>query len=440
MLTGSSSTDLPRVKHVTFRQWVGGREIEHLSTNDGALPLAFQRWRNFKEAFAPELVGRALEETSAALGRTVSNCIDPFGGSGTTALSCQFLGIKPYTIEVNPFLCDLIMAKVTTYDIDSLIADFDRVIKNGGRRTRARPLAEAPDTFVEPGVDGRFIFYYSVAERLSLIARRITGISSIANQRLLRVLLGSIAVECSNVIVSGKGRRYRSGWMDTSKDAEYVDVQFREAFLQAIYDIQRYRNRPSLEADVHLGDARERIPTRRKFDMSVFSPPYPNSFDYTDVYNVELWVCGYLKSATDNRLLRNSTLRSHVQILRSYDGLSRLDSETLSETYSALAETRKNLWNKHIPEMVHAYFYDMVKIMDGISSCLRDGALCFIVVGDSRYGSVTVPVAQILQDLAVGKQLEVISTKPYRSMRASPQQGGRKELLETLVTFRRTPR
>ena len=35
---------------------------------------------------------------------------DPFGGSGTSALTCQFLGIQPVTIEVNPFLADLIAA------------------------------------------------------------------------------------------------------------------------------------------------------------------------------------------------------------------------------------------------------------------------------------------------------------------------------------------
>ena len=32
-------------------------------------------------------------------------------------------------------------------------------------------------------------------------------------------------------------------------------------------------------------------------DLAVFSPPYPNSFDYTDVYNVELWAMGYLRNS-----------------------------------------------------------------------------------------------------------------------------------------------
>jgi DNA modification methylase len=70
--------------------------------NGYSATIAFQGWRNFKEAFAPELVERAINETGK-----VRHVIDPFGGSGTTALAAQFLGAKPTTIEVNPFLADL---------------------------------------------------------------------------------------------------------------------------------------------------------------------------------------------------------------------------------------------------------------------------------------------------------------------------------------------
>src|SRR4051812_10193402 len=95
----------------SFGDWLNGRRLIHLSTNAGAGDVAFQRWRHFKEAFAPELVARAYIETSQSLGRPVKTCIDPFGGSGTTSLACQFLGVHPTTIEVNPYLADLIEAK-----------------------------------------------------------------------------------------------------------------------------------------------------------------------------------------------------------------------------------------------------------------------------------------------------------------------------------------
>ena len=59
-----------------------------------------------------------------------------------------------------------------------------------------------------------------------------------------------------------------------------------------------------------------------------------------------------------------------------------------------------------------------------------------MVVGDSRYAGVDVPVAAVLTEEAADLGFEVLGSEPCRSMRASPQQGGRAELAETLLTFR----
>src|SRR5688572_22616815 len=83
-----------------FDRWTKGRTIRSVGTNAGAAELPFQNWRRFKEAFAPELIREAVEASRIP----VKNCLDPFGGSGTTALACQFLGVEPVTVEVNPFL------------------------------------------------------------------------------------------------------------------------------------------------------------------------------------------------------------------------------------------------------------------------------------------------------------------------------------------------
>src|SRR5215204_2560427 len=96
-----------------IQDWTAGREILTLGTNAGSKILPFQWWYRFKESFAPELVEKAVAESSIQVNR----CVDPFGGSGTVALASQFLGIESTTIEVNPFLTDLIQAKLSRYDI-----------------------------------------------------------------------------------------------------------------------------------------------------------------------------------------------------------------------------------------------------------------------------------------------------------------------------------
>ena len=137
--------------HVRFRDWTGDRSNPTVGTNAGSPPLPFQRWRRFKEAFAPELVERALSETSGA----VHHIADPFGGSGTTALAAQFLGIRPTTIEVNPFLADLIEAKITPLVFDAAASAFGRVVERVARGCAPKhpSFAGAPPTFVEPGLD-----------------------------------------------------------------------------------------------------------------------------------------------------------------------------------------------------------------------------------------------------------------------------------------------
>jgi hypothetical protein len=128
---GPYKNELPRV---TFADWTQGRIVPFWGTNAGADVLPFQSWRHFKEAFAPELIARAVKESAIP----VKRCIDPFGGSGTTALSAQFLGVECATVEVNPFLADLIEAKLTTYNPDLLAADLRQVVATAHERFAKR--------------------------------------------------------------------------------------------------------------------------------------------------------------------------------------------------------------------------------------------------------------------------------------------------------------
>ena len=431
-------TDLcePLDANVSFADWLEGRRPAHLSTNAGAGEVAFQGWRNFKEAFAPELIAQAVEETEIALGRPLSSCVDPFGGSGTTALASQFLGIRPVTIEVNPYLADLIEAKLTTYDVEQLIVDFKTVVEGEISADYATPFAGAPATFVEPGVGGRYLFSKAVALRLASLRDRIARIGNETSRRLMRVLLGAVALPVSNVIVSGKGRRYRRGWASREALPEQVEQLFIDATVRAIYEIRRYEKRKARAYSLLRGDARKLTPQDGQFDLAVFSPPYPNSFDYTDVYNVELWVCGYLNCSADNRRLRLSTIRSHVQIARPFDA-PELGSTTLTSVVERLETVRSNLWNRHIPSMVSAYFADMCVIIERLQKSLVPGGRVYMVVGDSRYAGVQVPVATILNELSLQRGFTIAGEEPFRSMRASPQQGGRPELKETLLTLTR---
>ena len=419
--------------HVSFQNWIRQRELVSVGTNAGAEVLPFQTWHHFKEAFAPELVARAVRESELE----VQRCCDPFGGSGTSALACQFLGVHPVAMEVNPFLADLVIAKLCSYDLDHLIHDVGLVIRRVQADCETQRPSFLPVTFVEPGKDDRWLFDRCVADRVFQYLGAIDSLAELSHRRLLRVLLGGCLVQLSNVLVNGKGRRYRRNWRKRTLGTGDVDRAFSTAAYGAIGEIGHYSPRLCSDYSVAVGDCREILPTETKAELCVCSPPYPNSFDYTDIYNVELWMLGYLTDRADNARLRGSTLCSHVQVDRAYPAPP-AGSEILNDALGRLRDESCRLWNRRIPDMVAGYFSDMVDVLRGVAKSLVAGGTAWIVIGDSRYAGVLIASARILEELMPQTGLTVESIEPCRSMRSSAQQGGQHMLSEELLILRKS--
>lgn len=420
-----------KTSRVQFSDWTQNRLVSTLGTNAGTQPLPFQTWHRFKEAYAPELIDRAVRESSIQ----VNHLVDVFGGSGTSALSAQFLGIPSTSIEINPFLADVILAKTEHYASGELVYDLGRIVRHANRSHRSTTRFSAcPLTFIEPGSNGRYLFPVHVAEILASIQDAIDSLDSDIHRRLFRVLLGGILVGVSNATVSGKGRRYRGGWQQRRISAEEVLNLFITSAIRAILEIHTHTDRPSVSVTVLNADARTTVDDVMMADLFVFSPPYPNSFDYTDVYNLELWMLGYLSSHQENRTLRHATLSSHVQIKRDF-ATPPQGSQLLNSTLESMNEHREQLWCPWIPEMVGGYFADMGQVLAACGRRLNPGGHVKMVVGDSQYAGIRIAVDKILIELAPRWGLTFVDREPFRSMRASAQQGGKEQLSETLVTL-----
>ena len=402
-----------------------------VSSNVGAGKLPFQRWFRFKEAYSPAFV----TESIAACDYPVKHLLDPFGGSGTTALTARMEGIDSTSIEVNPFLADLIRAKVTPISAESFAESCDRLIQ----RTRVvngdyGVIENAPATLVEPGVDGRYIYSSGSYGALRALNRAI-GQLEVDEARLARVLLGGILIDCSNVIINGKGRRYRRNWQARSFTKTDVFERFEAAVVRAVEDLISFNSHRSSEHNVFTDDARSRLKRVHSADLAIFSPPYPNSFDYTDVYNLELWMLGYFRTRADNRNHRARTLRSHVQIkwpkAQSLEGTPKLRA-----VKKALDARRNELWNRNIPEMVTGYFADLESVLVSLRRILCAGGHVVAAVGDSQYGGVRIDTAGILTEIGQRCGYDVEDASEIRSMRASAQHGGGFDLSETALRLR----
>lgn len=416
--------------------WISGWSTPEPTTYQGSATLAFQRWFKFKEAFSPTLVQSIIE----GLPQRPTRVLDCCAGSGTTGVVAQFSGIDTTLVEVNPFLADLIEAKLACYDGFELHLELARVLDraSAGTVTVEAIRSRLPPTFVEPGVAGRWLYEKLVAREVEKLRLAILAGRKQAVRRFFEVALASCLIGLSNVRVDGKGRRYRQNWQARPVPASAVRERFVEAVTRMAQDVYRHANRRYGANRVICGDARKALPELSEpVDLALFSPPYPNSFDYTDIYNVELWMLGYLTQASDNIDLRRRTLRSHVQI--SWDApTGTVNSSSLERAVKELACKRDALWDRRLPEMVQAYFEDMQQLLVGMQRCLTKDATIAIVVGDSSYAQVHIDSAKILTGIAknIGWRLE--SRQSARVMRASMQHNrGAKALDEWLLLFRR---
>lgn len=403
------------------------------SSNQGTGQLPFQRWFRFKEAYSPKFVA----DTIASLPHPVDRVLDPFGGSGTTALTCGFLGIDSVSLEVNPFLADLIASKVAAVRPSDLLRQYERVRASLEILPEDRvPPKGMPSTMREPGRDGRWLFAADVFDTVRALVRGLAKVPS-AERRLLRVLLGSTLVNNSNVVINGKGRRYRGGWQGRERTSRDLLDDLDVAVDSAVSDLTRFSVPAGSRHYVRRGDARVLLTKVDTVDLAIFSPPYPNSFDYTDVYNIELWMLGYLRNADDNRRLRLNTLRSHVQIAwRSTPAPG--GSATLREALEALDASRAELWNRRIPEMVASYFDDMCRILSQLARILPAGRHAVCAIGDSQYAGTHIDVARIIEEMLPGLGFRLVKSEAIRSMRTSSQHGGSFDLREHCLVMERS--
>jgi len=229
----------------------------------------------------------------------------------------------------------------------------------------------------------------------------ISRVSNPSHRRFFKVVLGGVLIEVSNVVISGKGRRYRRGWNVRCRDSVSVDRLFCSAVQEAIAEIHRHARRLCLTFEVHRGDCREVLTQGIPCDLAVFSPPYPNSFDYTDVYNIELWTLGYLKNSASNRALRRATLCSHVQTAREFPAPP-VGSGKLDGVMGCLMAKRAGLWDHRYTSHGWRVFQRHNVSVEPDRSTLSPARLVWMVVGESCYGQVQIETADIIAELAPG--------------------------------------
>ena len=177
-----------------------------------------------------------------------------------------------------------------------------------------------------------------------------------------------------------------------------------------------------------------------EIDLSLFSPPYLNCFDFFEIYKTELWLGDFIKSYKDLRELRKKALISNLNAdleVKKKDGNR---SAILDEIIFRLE--KKRLWDVRIPKMVDGYFYQMDKVLKSIFRRTKKGGWCVMVVGNSAYGNLVIPTDILLAEIGkkVGFKVEeiIVARKNETSSQQQKKLGRYLEYMrESIVMLRR---
>ncbi len=356
--------------------------------------LPRHRWYYYKEGFSPNLVQKAIEYADI---KNDGIILDPFNGSGTTTLTASLNGYKSIGIEVNPFTSFLSSAKIDNSDLHKLKETIsvicDNIIQRGNSKLKGF------STFSKTKDTDKWLFNDGVLDAFCGGFNATNELKSMNISRLIRLALISSAMQNCNATRDGKCLRYRDNW----ESHHYDDESFLHSFITNMDVIlEDIEYEPIVEMpNIITGDARVVLSSNSigKFNLCITSPPYLNTFDYTDIYRPELFLGQFINTKEELYNLRLRTVRSHIQAKWEEPKTSNF-GELYKQSINHIYNHEDELMHKRIPMMVQAYFEDMLCILKKLRVKAEKNAQLWFVVSNSAYANKEIPVDLIIADIS----------------------------------------
>jgi len=419
-----------------------------LSKND-----RLHRWLKYREGFSSELVKTLLGEFHIHEGDTV---MDPFMGSGTTALVCALEGINSIGYDILPMSQLSISAKAAVYDYD--IGELQRVLDD--IRTLDVPAdydGHTPSVTITEGAypeqEDRAVAYFTQHFSESAYSANAKNLVKLCILNSLERISYTIKSgqylswdhRCPKVIEINRlrvaaGKRPFVNKNDKGELPTLKETLLHE-FSQMVKDISDFQQKDTgfkASCDYKEGSVLYEIGSVRDNSISgvITSPPYCNRYDYTRTYGLELAYLG--KNDEQIKALRQALLsctvesKSKVENLRKhYERMGRLadfervqaivsDDPVLKEINAALQARNANgeINNKGILRMVEGYFFELSLLFAELYRVCRSGAHVAFVNDNVRYAGEVIPVDYLCTSLA-----EQLGFRPVKIYTLRQQKG-----------------
>jgi len=286
--------------------------------------------------FIPQIPGNLIAQLSFR-GDLV---LDPFGGSGTTALEAIRLGRRAISIDANPV--GTLVGKVKTSNIDAdSITDLQALRYLLANRSTTLPqnpelLCKEYENYIPaiPNIDKWFPL--TSRGELALIKARIETVVSDIARNIAQLALSRIILKAS---FQDSETRY------SSKPKEILVGKTLQRYLASLDEVINsvIKTQPVLRygsTEFITADARDVVDTigKGKVDLIVTSPPYGNAMDYHLYHRFRLLWLGY-----DPVQMAKKEIGSHLRHQKEKTGFDSYLSEitqSLTSFYATLKEGR----------------------------------------------------------------------------------------------------
>lgn len=385
-------------------------------------------WLKYKEGFSAALVNLLLDEMEAVPGDLV---MDPFMGSGTTALVCQMRGIDSIGYDIMPITDVSLKAKAacTQYDLDEL-TEMLNAVKHlavpSGYREKTPYITITQDAYPEETE----IFLQYISDW-----RDHSTFSSLAKSLLTLCIVNSL----ERISYTSKDGQYL-GWDSRSKKVQQANQERKEKgkkplpekrvraeILSAKETIVSELEHVIKDIAIIQGSSAQYDPAHINYVGNsvlyeipklpgeilkgvITSPPYCNRYDYTRTYALELVYLG--ADAAKIKQMRQDLLSCTVESKSKIEGLkafyssigeaARFDhiygkikeNKAFSEIIDALLLRKKNgdLNNNGVIRMVEGYFTELAFTYAELYRICKPGATVAFVNDNVRYGGEVIPV------------------------------------------------
>jgi hypothetical protein len=387
----------------------------HLPHFNGNKNQPIHRWFTYKEGFSSELLSWVCKTIGTDI-TDIESLLDPYLGVATSLLSAQLIyrGTHDLTlvgVERNPFAAFVSRAKLKwqSYDQDKIKELIPKLVEAIKKRNVKFGLMDLST------IQDQRIFNRRRLQDL-LFARYIIGETLTDTNEHDFFLLGwaSIIETVSNVRKDGRALR-----IVEKDDRPAIHVLLESRWnemlgdLRTAWDSLKEAKRGEVHTTVYEGDGRTLValpdPDQR-FDLILYSPPYLNNIDYSEVYKLELWLMGLVSSRQDFKKLRLSTFRSHPSVrFFETDYIESLGQNTwprrlVEALVSNLARDKDFQWRSRL---IKAYADDMLVSLSSQFVRAKPGAHVVCVVGNSLHGKKesATPVATDLIIAAIAQEV-----------------------------------